>query len=405
MMTKQSTEAKRFLFLFSDTGGGHRASAQAVAQEMTRLYGDAASIEMLDIFVEMGRWPFDKFPRWYPTVVGLNGVPWGIGYRLSNHLKLVKAVSRLTWPYTRRPIRQLLHEHPADVIVSFHGLPNYILHLALQTSDLPVPLIIVALDLVTVHASWFTPGAATYLVPTEAAKDRALRWGLPTGRVEVTGMPIRRCFVQAQSLTRAEARARLGLPHDETIVMVMGGGEGMGPFSEVTRAITAAAPSAYVVAITGRNRALYEELSALQARTAPKLHVEGFVSDIEVWMRAADLLVTKAGPNSLAEAFVMGLPLVLYTALPGQETGNVTHVVEHGAGVWAPTPSQAAHAVRELLAHPDRRREMAARSRSLALPRAAESIAQQLWHVGQIYVPPPLSLIPPMDLHLRLPFR
>ena len=50
-------------------------------------------------------------------------------------------------------------------------------------------------------------------------------------------------------------------------------------------------------------------------------------------MRAADLLVAKAGPNVLCEAFVCGLPLVLYSAVRGQEEGNVTYVVEHRAGV------------------------------------------------------------------------
>ena len=47
--------AKRFLFLFSDTGGGHRASSQAVKDEMTRLYGPAADVEMVDVFQCFGK--------------------------------------------------------------------------------------------------------------------------------------------------------------------------------------------------------------------------------------------------------------------------------------------------------------------------------------------------------------
>jgi len=100
-------------------------------------------------------------------------------------------------------------------------------------------------------------------------------------------------------------------------------------------------------------------------------------------MRAADILVTKAGPNSLAEAFLAGLPLVLYTALPGQEEGNVDHVVGNGAGIWAPLPRVAARAVLQLLNDPERRAEMAKRSQALARPFATEQIAREIWRLAR----------------------
>ena len=174
---------KRFLFLFSDTGGGHRASASAVKDEFARLYGGHAIVNMVDVFVETERWPFDRFPKWYPTMVRLNGIPWGVGFHLSDRVRLVKTMSRLVWPYARSPFCQLLREHPADVIVSFHGVPNYLLFLARQQTALQQPIAIVTLDLVTAHASWFVPGAEMYLVPTEGTRQRALRWGVRNQRI------------------------------------------------------------------------------------------------------------------------------------------------------------------------------------------------------------------------------
>lgn len=184
----------------------------------------------------------------------------------------------------------------------------------------------------------------------------------------------------------------------------------MGPLRHVVRAIARTSMDrADIVVITGRNRALYEALSRHSRLSAPPasdaslpispsaqerrqrrlgrgggawhspIRIEGFVDNMEVWMRAADVLVTKAGPNSVAEALVAGLPLVLYTALPGQEEGNVTYVVENGVGIWAPIPRQAARAVARLLDDTTTRVTMAARSRALAKPWAAEQIAQDLW--------------------------
>jgi 1,2-diacylglycerol 3-beta-galactosyltransferase len=326
---------KRFLFLFSDTGGGHRASAQAVKDEMARLYGDAAMVDMVDIFVEMRRWPFDRFPEWYPAAVGLNGVPWQVSYHLSDAPPVVNLLSRMVWPYAGPSLCHLLARHPADVMVSFHGVPNATLLLARRKMALRNPFAIVTLDLVSVHAGWFTPGAHKYIVPTEAARQRALRAGVTAKRLHVIGMPTRRSFVEVCDMTQTEARNRLGLPQGRPIVLMIGGGEGMGPLVPVVRAIAECKPDAYLAVIAGRNQALQDALQALDAPVP--VRVEGFVTNIAVWMRAADVLVTKAGPNTLAEAFIAGLPLVLYAAIPGQEEGNILHVVKITPGCGRPS--------------------------------------------------------------------
>ena len=372
---------KKFLFLFSDTGGGHRASSQAVKDEMSRIYGPTAEVEMIDIFAEMERWPFYRFPAWYPVCVGWNGIPWGVGFHLSNRVRVMKTMSRLVWPYARNPVCGLLRQHPADAIVSFHPIPNYALYLGLRKMGWKTPVGIVAVDLVTAHAAWFVPGADIYLVPTHAAKARAMRWGVTESRIRVTGMPTRRRFLSSMNLPKHQARNQLDLPLDVPVVLIVGGGEGMGPLGQVVRLLARQRPNAHIVVITGRNEALYRDLT--ESDLPIPIQVEGFVINMEVWMRAADVLVTKAGPNSLAEAFLAGLPLVLYTALPGQEEGNVDHVVGNGAGIWAPLPRMAARAVKTLLDDPQKREAMSKRSQTLARPFATEQIAREIWQLAQ----------------------
>jgi 1,2-diacylglycerol 3-beta-galactosyltransferase len=66
------------------------------------------------------------------------------------------------------------------------------------------------------------------------------------------------------------------------------------------------------------------------------------------WMRASDVVVTKAGPGTIAEALCCGLPLLLVWYLPGQERGNVEWVVDIGAGRFVPHVTQLVDAVAEL---------------------------------------------------------
>ena len=389
---------RRFLFLFSDTGGGHRTSAQAVREELIRRHGPAAHVELLDIFTESNRWPFHRFPDWYPRMVRLHGIPWGIGFHLLDRVEIMQGMSRLLWPYTREQLCALLTRHPADVIVSFHPVPNCAVNLALRHLGWRGAFVIVAVDLITAHAGWFVPGANLYLVPTEQARARARRWGVPAGRVCVTGMPVRRAFVDAAMLPQEEARHRLGLPQDRPLVLVVGGGDGMGRLKAVAQALMAQDLPAHLVVIAGRNRKLQAELSAM---ASPGTRIEGFVSQMALWMRAADILVTKAGPNTLAEACVAGLPMVLYAALPGQEEGNIGYVVDHGAGIWASSPRRAAEAVLELLHDGALRAAMAHSAQALARPSATEEIVRHLWAQAESSVPAH-RLNPPMGLGRRL---
>lgn len=373
--------ARRFLFLFSDTGGGHRAGAQAVAQALHDLYGDAVRVTLVDALVYSRKWPFHRFPAWYPAMLRGGAIPWKIGFRLTDRAFAVEALTRLAYPYVRPALRALFQEHPADVIVSFHALLNRLLGLGVAEAPHPIATATVVLDILSAHALWFGRGLDRYFLPRKGMTARAQTLGVPREKIIPAGMPVRREMVEAATMPKARARKLLGLEEEGRIVLVVGGGEGMGPMPAVVQALLARKPQAQIIAMAGRNRTLRHNLLAL-ASSQP-LRVEGFTNQMHLWLRAADILVTKAGPNTLAEAFVMALPIVLYTAIPGQEEGNVLLVQEHDAGVWAPGPNRAADAVLALLADESRRRAMARRAGELATPRAAATIARELFSLAR----------------------
>jgi len=107
-------------------------------------------------------------------------------------------------------------------------------------------------------------------------------------------------------------------------------------------------------------------------------------------MQAADLLVTKAGPGTITEAINAGLPMVLYSRLPGQEDGNVSYVVDQGVGTWSPGAERAAASVHQWLQDPRAIQQAAAVCRRIARPAAALQIARMIaaqLRVGQPKVP------------------
>ena len=95
-------------------------------------------------------------------------------------------------------------------------------------------------------------------------------------------------------------------------------------------------------------------------------------------MRASDILVTKAGPGTISEAMNAGLPMILYSRLPGQEDGNVDYVISEGVGFWAPKTSYIVSALRAWITHPKQRQLAAEACIQAARPQAAHNIDHSL---------------------------
>ena len=95
-------------------------------------------------------------------------------------------------------------------------------------------------------------------------------------------------------------------------------------------------------------------------------------------MRAADVLITKAGPGTIAESLSAHLPLILFARLPGQEDGNVTYVEETGTGVWAPEPQDVVRTLTRWITHPPTREKVIEMCKQAARPEASRTIARIL---------------------------
>lgn len=382
-MNSLNPDRARILFLFSDTGGGHRSAAEAIIEALHQEYRGQIVTEMLDIFRESAPRPLNHMPEWYPKMVLVPQV-WGAGFYLSNGRGRYHIISAGAYPYIYKSIQKTLSRHTADLFVSVHPLAN--LPFLWTMGKKHPPFVTVVTDLVTPHTSWFNRGVDLCIVPTEIARQHALHNGLSPEKVKVIGLPVARGFCQGGG-DQKQARQKLGLPQGTPLVLLIGGGEGMGPIEEIARAIDAAELPIGLVIIAGRNQTLKQRLEAISWRRPT--FIFGFVRNMPEYMQAVDILLSKAGPGTITEALNIGLPIILYSRLPGQESGNVEYVVNEGAGIWAPTPERIIAALKTWLEHPERLVKATRNARRLARPQAALDIAHILGSI--IKISPPQS--------------
>ncbi len=360
------------LFLFSDTGGGHRSSTESIIEALHLEVGDAVTTEMVDFLKGYAPLPFNKMPDWYPEMVKAPYL-WGLSFKISDSRLRARAITASMWPYIGRATHALIDRHPADMVVAVHALATTAFLKALGKKR--PPFITVVTDMVTSHALWYDARADLTLVPTQMARQRALKYGMPAERVRVVGQPLpERCAVP--SGTKAELREKLGWTQDQFIALLVGGGDGMGPLGETARAIADSGLYVGLVIVTGRNEKLKAELEEYD--WSIPTYIYGFTHDLPDFMRAADVLVTKAGPGTIAESLAAHLPLILFARLPGQEDGNVTFVEETGTGVWAPEPQDVARILARWVTHPPTREKAVENCKQAARPEASRTIARIL---------------------------
>jgi 1,2-diacylglycerol 3-beta-galactosyltransferase len=168
-------------------------------------------------------------------------------------------------------------------------------------------------------------------------------------------------------------RKRLGWPERKKIVLLVGGGEGMGPLAETALAIDESGLDVCLIIVAGRNSKLEAELK--ERTWENPAFIYGFTHTMSDFMRASDVIVTKAGPGTIAEALIAELPIILYAKLPGQEDGNVDYVVSEGVGVWAPEPLAVVRALTRWICRSNERQKVVKNCRRAARPDASRQIA------------------------------
>jgi len=375
------TVTKRVLLLFSDTGGGHRAAAEAIRDALLRKHPGEVSVEMVDVFRSYTPFPFKYMPELYPIIINRGKTSWGISYRWTNTRSRAKLISHGMYASIEKGLKRMLREHPADAVVSVHSLLTRPSLQAFSQLEKRPPFIVVVTDLVSTHAFWYDKRAELCLVPTQDAYFRGLESGLHPTQMRVTGLPVNPSFAERLK-DKSSARAELGWDPDLPTILLAGGGEGMGPMYKVARAINDENLKCQIVVIAGRNKELKDQLEACDWNHPT--HVYPFVTNMPLLMAGADILVTKAGPATISEACIAGLPLILYDAIPGQETGNVDFVVNNDAGVFAPSSNAVTEAIREWLSEDGaglKRRSQNARR--IGHPDAVWDIADEIWHYAQ----------------------
>ncbi|MEW6216611.1 MAG: nucleotide disphospho-sugar-binding domain-containing protein [Candidatus Bipolaricaulota bacterium] len=362
----------RIGFLMSDTGGGHRAAGRAIEAALHHRHPDTFECEYFDVFRNCGMPPLNRAPEIYP---------WWVKRHQPSYDLFVSAIDRTMASRAGRgtlshligrkgPLGRAYATWAVAVILhaGFSGLAV----VARRASGVRIPLLTVITDMASPHSGWFHPQVDRCLVPTESAIEKGVKLGLSPDKLRLVGHPAHPKFALVTQ-TRAEAREALGWDPDLPTALGVSGAEGMGGMEALARSLDGLGAQLAIVA--GKNEPLATRLRAVPWKNPA--HVYGFVTNMETLMKGADVLIGKPGPGVIAEAAIMGLPMILTGGMVN-ELANVRFVTEAGAGVYAKTPDEVRAILAAWVASPSELALHAENTHRIAYPNASLDIADEI---------------------------
>ena len=213
-----------------------------------------------------------------------------------------------------------------------------------------------------------------YFIPHEDLREEMRRHGIPDERILGTGIPVKRKFTQP--IGKEQARNRLVLPREGRIYLLMTGGMGSGNAGALCRELLREETQPFTaIVLAGRNSALREEMEKAFAGEQ-RIRCVCFTDEVNLYMEAADVILSKPGGLSSTETAALGVPLVHTMAIPGCETRNAVFFSERGMSVKASGARRAVSAAIGLASHPDAAEAMRQAQRTQIHADAAQRILQ-----------------------------
>jgi processive 1,2-diacylglycerol beta-glucosyltransferase len=361
------------LILYASTGAGHMIAARAL-EAAFRAQAPDAEIEVHDLLDTTTRLFRTLYAGGYLAIVRHLPLAMGVLYDAMDlpNRPMRHALRRGFQKLNTRRARHFLISRRPRLVVNTHYFPAEIVAGLRRARRLECPQVMVTTDFET-HRIWVHAPTERYYTADEQGKAYLTTWGVDPGQVLVTGIPVRPGF--EPPVDRRKIRQRCQLDRARPVVLLLAGGFGVGSTEEALRELMSIDADVQIVVISGRNEGLQRRLDGLASDFTCPVRVLGYTDLMHEWMAAADLVVSKAGGLTVAEALACGVPMVVVDPIPGQEQRNSDYVLERGAAIRVNNMRMLGYRVSELLANPVRLRRLRKAARGLGQPGAAARIA------------------------------
>lgn len=364
---------KRILILSCHTGDGHNSCALALKAEFERL-GNACD------FVDVLSFAGGKYKKLvtsaYNNLIVKSPKSFGLIYKIVesyNNAALPSPIYGANALYAPR-LARFIRKNKYDFIISTHLFALETLTWLKNNGLLPVDFYGILTDYACVPFFNDTDSDLSFVGHEDLISECSAK-GMDKEKILALGIPVRKEF--SENISRTEARILLNINDDRKIILIMTGGMGVGNSVDIVSKLLNRGFNGRIIILTGRNKPLLSKINSLFDGNS-RVNSVHFTDKVHIYMKAADILITKAGGISSTEAAVSGIPIVFSLALPGCETYNARFFSQRKMAVESKSSDEAAALALKILAEANQGDAMIQAQRDNINPYAARDIAEYL---------------------------
>jgi len=351
---------------------GHRSAAIAIEKALKDLQ---PGTEILNINAFNYTNPIAEkvVNRIYMSVIKSTPQIWEYLYDNPKVMEKISKLKKNLHNVNSPKFKILFDKFKPDAVICTQAFPCGMVADFKEVYNSNLPLIAVLTDYVP-HAYWVYDKINYYITPCEEVTKQLMQKSVPLDKIKTFGIPFDNKF--NKSLPRNEIIRKLKLKPDVPILLIMGGGQGLGPIKTIVKSLEKSKIEFQELIVTGINKKLYKSLNKKIAKCKKRILLFGFVDNINELMGVADIIITKPGGITTAEALTKGVPMIIVKPIPGQEANNSRYLTEKGVAIKIDKPKEITNAIETLLKNPEKLNAMRQATKDIAKPHSSIDTAK-----------------------------
>lgn len=329
-------QTKKTVAIFT-TNEGHESIAQAISSALEPHY-HVVTLLHKDPLMHTYLPFYQLFPHLF-----------SIPFKVAQYDKLVKPIKTAYKRRVQKKVLAFVDTHQPDILINTYMM--FIPTLEEVSQQRGIPFINVIPDPKTVHRLGVSESATTNTVFDQSQLD-LLQQTHPASSFTVTGWFVRHEF--EQDYDQEQVRKKLKLAKNKFTLLIASGSEGTALIIKLVGLLSESKKDVQIIVACGNNQALYKAIRLTQRILRQTGHKTTliplkFVTNMHEYMQAADLVVGKAGPNTIFEAVATRTPFFAITHIAGQEDGNLDIIRDYHLGYVEENPLKATKRIRHIL--------------------------------------------------------
>ena len=292
--------------------------------------------------------------------------------------KIKAAINKFNSP----KLKKLFDNFKPDIVVCSQAFPCGMVADFKKTYKSPLPLVAVLTDYIP-HSYWIYDSVDYYISPCEEVSSVLIKKGVPSAKIKNFGIPIDHKFCIGAG--KIELRQKFKLKSTLPTLLIMGGGQGLGPIKTIIKSLEKVAKPLQEIIVTGTNKKLFNRLKRKIKKCKKKILLFAYADNIDELMSMSDLVITKPGGLTTAEALAKRLPIIIVRPIPGQEVNNTAYLTGKNVAVKISKSTDIIPVINDLMENPDKLHAMSESAGRISKPYSSIQIAKFLLAKAQAY--------------------